>query len=277
MRRILFIALGGAVALVTAAVAVAVAVIPVAGVSATTADFTAGTVVKSKTRTCTGLDTKKYEITEGRYTGTMTSTPALSNPVLDGALTIHARTTYDTTNPAAKLGYVQGSFRVKDDDSRVSGKFWGTLSNGNLVGFLEGKSRGNHAVVLGNMSATFDPAATTGFTGGKLGLGSSSTMLAVIAGPVCKDSKSEHGSGSQSDKPKRLHVEGTATLTGAPPTAITVAPKHGPVTPPCAIPAAFVLPVIVSGVTNVEMECESIMSGTPPTTVLTLTKLKLHK
>ena len=176
MRRTLIIALGTAVALATAAVAVA-AVFTAAGVSSTSATFAAAKV-NSETRTCTGVaDGKSFQITNGRYTGTADFTNPATD--LDGALTIHARTTYSTTD---RLGYVDGSFRIKDGDSRVNGKFWGTLSGDKLVGFLAGESRGNHAKVLGNMSATFVPG--TGFTDGKLGAGSSAVVTAVIAGPV---------------------------------------------------------------------------------------------
>ena len=271
MRRILFIALGTAVALATAAVAVAV-VPSASGVSATTADFAAGTVAQSATRTCTGADARKYEVTEGRYTGTMTSTSNPVNLILSGPLTIHARTTYDTTNSAAKLGYVEGTFRVKDDDSRVSGRFWGTLSNGNLVGFLEGRARGHHAVVLGNMSAGFDPAGTTGFTAGKLGLGSSTTMLAVIAGPRCHGEKDESRPEPKPDKPVRpASVRGEVTALSDKEIVVT---SKGPTTTKCAIGTGS---PATAGLLNkqVEMKCEYL--GAAPNQIWTLTRIELHR
>lgn len=258
MRRTLIIALGTAVALATAAVALAVTT--VAGVSTTTATFAAAKI-DSKTRTCTGADGKAFQITNGRYVGTIDFTnPATA---LDGALTIHARTTYSTTD---SLGYVEGSFRVKSDDSRVNGKFWGTLTGDKLVGFLAGTSRGNHAVVLGNMSATFAPS--TGFILGTLGSGSSPLVTAVIAGPACK--------GPKPDKPARtVSVKGEVTaLTTAAPFTITVTPKTGDAKT-CAIggssPSTALFPV---GTKNVEMKCEWV--GTAPAAVLTLSKLKLQ-
>jgi hypothetical protein len=262
MRRSFIIALGTAVALATAAVAVAV-IPPVAGVSATTADFAAAKVGDPNTRTCTGADGKAYVITDGRYTGTMTSTS--SHPVLTGPLTIHARTTYSTTDTR---GYVEGSFRVKDDDSRVNGEFWGTLDgSGNLVGFLEGKSKGNHAVVLGNMSATFAPS--TGFTGGKLGAGGSTAVAAVIAGPPCKGPKPA----PKPDKPAKLvSVEGVVSALGAgvPPSTITVTSK-GPSTATCTRDATSPTTADFPLTTKVEMKCELIG------TTWTLRVLKLHK
>ena len=270
MRRTLFITLGTAVALVTAAVAFA-AVTPVVGIHETpaaTSFSTTGTVGKLKTSTCTA-NAQTWKFTDGRYTGTVVST----DPVLSGTLWIHAHTTVNTTS-TPNLGYVDGSFKIRDDDSRVNGKFSGTLKDGKLVGFLTARSHGNHARVLGNLSATF-AGDTSNFTDGLIGVGSSSAVIAVIAGPACKAPKAP-----KPPKPaKRLHAEGVATviLPVAPAvlSTITVTPKHGPTTPPCVIPAAFPLAGVVTG-SKVEMQCEWV-GVAPATPVLTLTKLKLHK
>jgi hypothetical protein len=257
MRRSFIIALGTAVALATAAVAMAA--FTAAGVSTTTATFAAAKV-DSKTRACTGADGKAFEITNGHYTGTADFTNPATD--LDGPLTIHARTTYSTTD---SLGYVEGSFRVKDDDSRVNGKFWGTLDgSGNLVGFLEGQARGHHAVVLGNLSAAFGPG-TTGFVGGKLGTGSSTAVLAVIAGRPCKAPKP--------DKPakpaKPVSVKGEVTALGtAAPLTITVTSK-GPSTTTCTLDATS--PATFPTGTKVEMKCELVG------TTWMLRELKKHK
>ena len=71
MRRTVTIALGTAAALATAAVAFAV-VPAVVGVSEATATFSTTTIDRSKTRSCTA-DGKTWEITNGRYTGTVVS------------------------------------------------------------------------------------------------------------------------------------------------------------------------------------------------------------
>ena len=264
MRRTLIIALGTAVALATAAVAIAVN--SVAGVSETTATFTASTVVDQlKTRTCDA--DPSYAVTDGRYSG---GTITFANPalMLDGPLKIHART---TLNKTTGLGYVEGSIRVKDDDSRLSGNFSGTLKGGNLVGFLTAKSHGNHAKVLGNMSAPFAPA--TGFGAGALGSTSSTGVLAVIAGPVCKGKGHDESGGPRSARGVSVKGEVTALTSGTPLT-ITVTPKQGGAKT-CTIggssPSTTPFPV---GTKNVEMKCEWI--GTAPTAVLTLSKLKLH-
>ena len=269
MRKTLIISAGAAVGLVAAAVAMA-AVFTATGVSATTATLTTSTPSDVKTRACTGADGKSFAITNGHYTGTADfTTPATD---LDGPLTIHARTTVETTAASAKLGYVEGSFRIKDDDTRVSGRFWGTLdASGKLAGFLTGSSRGSHAMVLGTLSGTFAP--TTGFVGpASLGTNSSSAVLAVVAGPVCKGPKSE-----PKPKPARpVEVKGDVTGldTVLPELSITVTPKKGdPKT--CAIdgssPSTTLFPV---GTKDVEMKCEWV--GTP-TAVLTLRELHKHK
>ena len=266
MRRTLIIVLGTAVALATAAVAIAV-VPAVNGISSTAATFAAGTPTDLKTRTCVGIaPAHSYAVTKAHYTGTVTG-----DAVLAGALTIHARTTSDTTSG---LGYVEGSFRIKDGDSRVKGKFWGTLQGTALVGFLEGKARGNHARVLGNMSATFVPA--TGFTSGVIGTRSATSQLAVIAGPICKDAK---GAEKPTDA-KNLKLKGTVTAltpASAPsaPGSITITPKGGGASQSCTIPVGFTVPagITVTPVTNVDAEC-SAPTGIPP--VSTLLKLKKH-
>ena len=139
-----------------------------------------------KTRTCTGADGKSFAVTSGHYTGAAD----FANPAteLDGPLTLTARTTVDT---GSHLGYVEGSFRIKDDDTRLQGKFVGTLdATGKLAGFLTAASRGNHALVLGTLSGTFVPA--TGFSGpASLGAApTSAAVLAVLAGPVCPKRRS---------------------------------------------------------------------------------------
>jgi hypothetical protein len=189
MRRTVTIALGTAAALATAAVAFAV-VPAVVGISAAKATFSTTTIDRSKTSSCT-TDGKTWETTRGHYTGTVVS----DNAVLAGSLTIHAKTTYNTTD---KLGYVDGSFKIKDDDSRVRGAFAGTIKDGKLVGYLVGTSRGNHAKVLGNLSADF-AGGTTNFVNGKIGSDSSGAVLAVVAGRPCNDAKSED---EKSDKGK---------------------------------------------------------------------------
>ncbi len=242
MRIKLILAIG-AVAAVTASVAVA-AVYTASGVSETTATFAASQTDDVKSRSCTGRDSKAFTLTHGRYTGTADF--AIPGTELDGPLTIKARTVYSTTDG---LGYVHGSFRVKDDDTRLVGKFTGTLKGNQLVGFLTATSRGHRARVLGNLSATFAPA--TGFSDGRIGVGSSGAVLAVLAGPICKHPKRDDAAKSddkqkregeskdedKSDKQKRsrlVRVAGkvTAVGDGNVGSSITVAAR-GPATATC--------------------------------------------
>lgn len=177
-RRPLAIAAAAAVALATAGLAVAT--LGASGVSATTATFTAAKE-RSETRTCTGGgDT--YEITNGRYVGTITF--ASPNADLSGPVRIKARTVLNKTDG---VGYVEGSFRVKDDDRHGHGKLVGTLDgSGNVDGFVQGRVNREYAVLLGGLSAKF--SAADGFTEGKLGNGTTS-LPAVLVGRPCKDSK----------------------------------------------------------------------------------------
>jgi hypothetical protein len=228
MRKTRISVLGAGVALVTAAAALAV-VFTASGVSATTAGFAADKVTQMKSRTCTGADGKSFTITNGHYTGTADFTNPASD--LDGPLTIHARTVYGTSDG---LGYVEGSFRVRDGATRLSGRFSGTLKGSQLVGFLTAASRGHHARVLGNLSATFAP--TTGFTGGVLGSTSSTAVLGVVAGPACKG----HPKPAPKPKPVRLaSVSGkvSAVGDGSVGSTITVTSK-GPSTATCTRDAA---------------------------------------
>ena len=274
MRRTVTIALGTAAALATAAVALAV-VPAVVGVSPATATFSTTAIDKSRTASCTS-DSKTWEFTQGHYTGTVVST----NAVLAGALKINARTTYNATD---KLGYVSGSFRIKDDDSRVNGTLSGTIKDGKLVGYLVGTSRGNHAKVLGNLSADFAGGATN-FANGQIGSGSSTAVLAVVAGPSCKaskdeKSKDENSKGEKSDERKDkkgdkgraryVEAKGEIAAIGAAPATITVTGKRGPVT--CSVDAKYAVPAgFPVGTKDVEMKCEAI--GDPA--VWTLRKLE---
>jgi len=219
MRKTFLIGLGATVALVAAAAAAA-AVFTAAGASSTSATLSSTQASGVTTRTCTGADGKTFAVTNGRYTGTA----SFSNPVasLDGPLTISARTTVDS---GSKLGIVEGSFRIKDDNTAVTGKLWGTLDGtGKLAGFLVGASHGNNARVLGTLSGQFAPA--TGFVGnGLLGSAPSSTAFAVLVGPVCRG-----------EKPKAFEIRGTLSAIGTSPASVTVAGK-GPTTATCYIDA----------------------------------------
>jgi hypothetical protein len=251
MRRPIVIAAATAAALATAGLALAT--LNASGVSATTAMFSAAKE-RSETRTCTG-DNDKYEITNGRYAGKVDF--ADPNSDLDGPVTIQARTVLNVTDG---VGYIQGSFRVKDDDRRANGSFVGTLDkDGNVDGFVQGRVNRHSAALLGGLSAKF--SADGGFTEGKIGNGTTS-LPAVLIGRPCKDSK-------PAGIAVRLTVKGKVSKLD---TSITVDPRDA--TPPqtCEIKAGTSpsLEGVAVG-TDVEMSC-GLVDGK-----MTLLKLKKHR
>lgn len=249
MRRIIVSALAAAVALSTAGLAVAK--LNASGVSATTATFSAAKE-RSETRTCTG-DGKTYEITSGRYVGAIDF--ADPNSALDGPLAIKVRAVVNKTDG---IGWIEGSFRGRDDARRTHARFWGALDgSGNLDGFLQGRANERNAVLLGSLSATF--TADGGFAGGKLGNGSTS-LPAVLAGRPCKDSK-------PAGTAVRLSVKGEVTAIDA--SSITVKPRDGSAVQACKIvsPTSPSTAGIAVG-SKVEIHCALV--GTD----MTLVKLK---
>src|SRR4051794_31096076 len=120
MRKTILIALGAAVALVTAAAAFAA--FSASGVSATTATFSTTKVEHLRTGSCTGADSKAFTVTSGHYTGTAD----FANPAadFDGPLTIDARTVYSTTDG---LGWAEAPFKVPKSPASPTGPFRGPL------------------------------------------------------------------------------------------------------------------------------------------------------
>ena len=162
MRKTLIVAIAAAVALTTAAIAMA-AVYTASGVSATTATFSTDKV-SLRSASCTGGDGKAFTITQGHYTGTATSRPRSR-----AERAAHDRRPHHVQHdgrPRLRLGLVPRQGR-RHDPNRLGGQFTATLKGTQLVGFLTASARGHHARLLGNLSATFVPA--TGFTTGAVG------------------------------------------------------------------------------------------------------------
>ncbi|MGZ8686931.1 MAG: hypothetical protein ACXWZP_00740 [Gaiellaceae bacterium] len=252
MRRIILTAVAATAALVTAGLALAT--LNASGVSATTATFSAAKE-RSETRTCTG-DGDTYEITNGRYVGTVDF--ADPNSDLDGPLRIQVRTVLNKTDG---VGYVEGSFRIKDDDRRGHGKFVGVLDgSGSVDGFVQGRVNRKHAVLLGGMSAKF--SADGGFTEGKLG-NSTSALPAVLVGRPCKNSK-------PAPVAVRLVVKGTVSALDS--AKITVDPRDKTAAQTCEIKEGTSpsLGDVKLG-SEVEMGC-GLVDGK-----MTLLKLKKHR
>ncbi len=143
------------------------------------------------------------------------------NSDLDGPVTIQVRLVRNTTD---KIGYVEGWFRIKDDDRRGHGKFVGVVDgDGNVDGFVQGRVNRQYAVLLGGLSAKFSNDG--GFTEGKLGSGTTS-LPAVLVGRPCKNSK-------PAPVAVRLVVKGTVSALDS--AKITVDPRDKTAAQTCEI------------------------------------------
>ena len=201
MRKLSFI-LAGLVALAATSVAVAHGIGGAKTTKAVIGTFSAsaGSVT---TRTCTTPDNKSVTITEGKYTGT-----AAGDPDLAGPITLRARSVVNTTD---KVGVVAGSYRIDTSGRDTTGSFSTVYSNGTIAGLALGQARTPGARIVANVSATFDPA--TGFTGGKIGGGTSGGM-AVEASP---------GSCKPAATPRPEHSEARGAISALSSSSITVA------------------------------------------------------
>lgn len=254
MRRILAVALATSVALV--AVGAAVATLTSAGVSPTTATFKAAKD-RSATRTCTG-DGKTYQLSNGVYTGTIDF--AAPNDALDGPITLRTSAVLNQTDG---IGWIQGSFRTKDDgnDGRhAGGGFWGTLDgSGHVDGFVQGRVNRHASLLVGGMSATFTPDG--GFVDGKVGNAANHNAAALVGRP-CKDTK-------PAPVAVRLIVKGEVSdLTT---TSITVTPRDGSPAQTCKLKDGT--SPSTSGIakgTKVEIGCGLVGAD------MTLLKLRKH-
>ena len=259
MRRTLALVLTAAIALTLTSVAVAT--LRSAGVSATTATFQAAKE-RSETRTCTG-DGDTYLIARGSYIGAIDF--AAPNDALDGPVALHVSSVLNQTDG---IGWVEGWFRVKDNDNdnvndhnerRAHGRFWGTLDgSGKLDGFIRGRVNRHVALLFGGLSATFTPDG--GFVDGKIGNAANHNAAALVGRP-CKNSK-------PGKVAVRLAVKGDVSAIAA--DAITVNPRDGSPAQTCKIVSGKSPSTDGVGVgTKVEMHC-ALVDGQ-------MTLLKLHK
>jgi hypothetical protein len=246
MRRTLIIGAIAATALTV--VGVAAGTLRSNGVDTADVKFTATTVENSKTRTCVGAD-GTYEISYARYTGVAES----SNSYLAGPVALRVKSVYNTTK---KLGWVEGSFHVRDEGERNGhGRFVAVNTNGVLDGFLSGRVNRQYAAIAGSIVANF--SATGGFTNGQIGGGAAGPNTAIIAGQPCE---------GHSAKPAvRLVVWGTIeTLTD---TSIGVKPSDGSATQTCAKGTGSPSTAGLSTGKTVKIECAQVNN------VMTLVKI----
>jgi len=168
--------------------ALVLAAVTVTGVAAAThhaqatqaaaADFTAASVSRNSTQTCTAAD-GTYQLTSAKYTGTATS----SDPRLNGTLEIRVSSVLNTNS---KLGWLSGDFRVRGASGAAHGTIHAAISNGSAVGSIVGRGSGDSKLVA-SVSALF--GQSTGFTGGKLGSGSANGAGVFFTRGECKRAK----------------------------------------------------------------------------------------
>ena len=165
------------------------AVVAAAGVAAATrhsqstqaaaADFNAGAVSRSHTETCAASD-GTYQLTTATYTGTSTSSDAR----LSGAIVLRVSSVVNTTT---KLGFLDGTLRVRGTNAGASGNIHAAIANDAAVGSAVGQATRPEAKLIASISAGFTPA--TGFTAGKLGSGSANGAGVLFSRGDCRRPK----------------------------------------------------------------------------------------
>lgn len=174
MRKVV-LTVAGLAALVTTSVAVAHGIDGAKTAKAVAATFSASAGATTS-RTCTTTDGKSITVTDGKYTGT-----ALGDADLAGAITLRVRSVVNTTD---KVGTVNGAYRIDVSGRDTFGAFSSVYDNGSIAGFTTARAHDPGTRVVGNLSATFDPA--TGFTGGKIGGGTESGSAVELGRGSCK-------------------------------------------------------------------------------------------
>jgi len=176
MRKVV-LTMAGLAALVATSVAVAHGIEGAKTAKAVAATFTASAGTTTS-RSCTTTDGKTITVTNGKYTGT-----ALGDADLAGAITLRVRSVIDTTD---KVGIVTGAFRIDVSGRDTTGAFSTVYDNGGIAGLATGRAHSPGARIVGNLSAAFDPA--TGFTGAKIGGGTSGGSAVELGTGSCKPS-----------------------------------------------------------------------------------------
>lgn len=177
MRK-LILTMAGLAALATTSVAVAHGIEGAKTAKAVAATFSASAGTTT-TRSCTTTDGKSISVTDGKYTGV-----AAGDTDLAGPITLRTRSVINTTD---KVGIVRGAFRIDVSGRDTTGAFATVFDNGAIAGLATGHARTPGARIVGNLSATFDPS--TGFTGGKIGGGTSGGSAVELGTGSCRPTK----------------------------------------------------------------------------------------
>jgi hypothetical protein len=201
MKRTLVLASIAVVALVAAGIAVGHGIDGTKNVKEVAGTFTATTVSKLDTRTCTTSDGKTLVTTNGTYAG-----PASGDADLTGPVTIRAHSTVNTTDG---VGVVWGTLRVGVAGGDTEARFDAVLKGSQLAGLASGRAHEPSARLIANLSSTFNP--TTGFANGKLGGGTA----------VAPQSSSARARARVRVGQETSRAEGTVTAVSS--TSITVA------------------------------------------------------
>jgi hypothetical protein len=244
MKRLAIVALALAGALTAAGIAVAV--MTSSGTNLVSATFSATSVERYNSRTCTGAD-GQYDVVDAIYRGAASS----SEPSLSGNVRIRIRSAYNTTK---NIGWANGWFSFSGSDRGALG-FDAVEVNGKLTGFIRGRVGHPAAALLGTF--TSDYSKSGGFANGQIGGGGSAPNVDVIANKLCS---------GNTGKSVKLTVRGIVdSLTT---TSISVKPDDGSALQTCAIAPSSPSTAHVAKGDRVEMSCATV-NGT-----LTLTKLK---
>jgi hypothetical protein len=202
MRK-LTLTLVGLVALVATSVAVAHGFQGGRSAASVAGTFSA-TGSSVTTRTCTTSDSKTIVVTNGTYTG-----KSAGDADLTGDITLRARSVVNTTNG---VGTVSGWFGIDVAKGRnTRGVFTTVYDHGSIAGLATGRAHEPSAVLLGNLSASFDPSS--GFSNGKIG-GTAGGGAVELTAVGCKD---------DGTKTPKEHSEARGTISALSTTSITVA------------------------------------------------------
>jgi hypothetical protein len=175
MRKVV-LTMAGLAALVTTSVAVAHGIEGAKTAKAVAATFSASAGTTSS-RTCTTNDGKTITVTEGKYTGTATGDADLAGPI-----TLRVRSVINTSD---KVGTVNGAFRIEVSGHDTVGAFSTVYDNGAIAGLATARAHDPGAKIVGNLSATFDPAS--GFAAGaKIGGGTNGGSAVELGRGSCK-------------------------------------------------------------------------------------------
>jgi hypothetical protein len=159
MRKLMLVTAGVAM-FATTGIAVARGLDDGKTATAVSGTFTATTVARSQTRSCTTTDGKTISTTNATYTGTATSSAAN----LAGNATFQLHSTINTTD---NVGVAAGKLKIAASGGDTVGRIEAVYNNGSLVGLASGHTATPHSGLLANLSASFSP--TGGLTNGKLG------------------------------------------------------------------------------------------------------------